>query len=159
MMKERAMAIFIGLIMIFSVAGFSLMSIRWGSNTGNTPVDVPSVIDKALTKDEFRSILLSGKTIIQNHYLIDCADCGATNAALEGFAKDMAGFVVLEQFSVQFQNETKLQVVSSDGRITELGNGTINQDSLLDTICAVSYVQPKQCLLRGIGNQQTNVSL
>jgi len=160
MMKERAMAIFIGLIMVFSVAGFAIMSVSWGNNSGNTPVDVPSIIDKALTRDEFRSVLLSGKTIIQNHYLVGCTDCGATNALLGNFTQGMEGFVVLEQFGVQFQNETKLQMVSSDGKITELDSALLNESSLLDTVCSVSYVQPKLCLLRGIGSSApSNVTL
>ncbi len=159
MMKERAMAIFIGLIMVSSVAGFAIMGLDWGGGTEGATADVSPVIDRALTKDEFRSILLSGKTIIQNHYLVGCADCGAMNAMLENFAKGLEGFVVLEQFGVQFQNETKLQIVSSDGRITELGDGAINEAGLLDTVCEVSYVQPKQCLLRDIGKSaSSNVS-
>ncbi len=150
MMKERAIAVFFGLIMISSVLGYAITNINWGNNAGNTPVDVPSVTDKALTRDEFRSVLLSGKSIIQNHYLVGCTDCDATNALLESFAEDMTGFLVIEQFGVQFENDTKLQIVSSDGKITELGNGAIDQASLLDTVCEVSYVQPKRCLLRGI---------
>lgn len=154
MMKERAMAIFIGLLMIFSVAGFAIMGINFGGGNSGQQVQTPSVVDRALTRDEFRSVLMSGKTIIQNHYIVGCTDCDATSSLLAGFAQQMEGFIVLEQFGVQFQNETRLQVVSSDGKITELNSSALSQESLLDTICSVSYVQPKQCLLRGIGQTE-----
>jgi len=158
-MKERAMAIFIGLLMIFSVAGFAIMGINFGGGNSGQQVQTPSVVDRALTRDEFRSVLMSGKTIIQNHYIVGCTDCDATSSLLAGFAQQMEGFIVLEQFGVQFQNETRLQVVSSDGKITELNSSALSQDSLLDTICSVSYVQPKQCLLRDIGNTESNVTI
>lgn len=158
MMKERIIAIFFGLIMVASAAGFAIMGINF-NNGSSQPTQTPSIVDRALTKDEFRSVLLSGKTIIQDHYLVDCADCAATNDLLGNFTQQMEGFVVLELFGVQFDNETVLQVVSSDGRITDLDRSLLNESSLLETVCSVSYVQPKQCLLQGIGNQQTNISI
>ena len=69
---------------------------------------------------------------------------------LKSLANQMSDFIVLEQFTVQYENETVLQIVSSDGKITELNRTGLNESSLLDSICSASYVQPKECLLREV---------
>jgi hypothetical protein len=149
MMKERAIAIFFGAIMILSAAGFALSGASFMPQGGATPA-VSNIVDKALTKDEFRSVLLSGRTIIQNHYPLGCTDCESANTMLKSLANQMSDFIVLEQFTVQYENETVLQIVSSDGKITELNRTGLNESSLLDSICSASYVQPKECLLREV---------
>jgi hypothetical protein len=150
MRKEHAMAIFVGVIMVSSVAGFAITGLDFENQNSGTQ-NVPNVVDRALTREEFRSVLLSGKTIIQDHYDLSCASCATTSQIISAFTQGMDGFVVLEQFGVQFQNETKLQIVSSDGRITELNPAGLTEDSLLGAVCSASYVQPKKCLLRDIG--------
>ncbi len=149
MRKEHAMAIFIGLLMVLSVAGFAISGIRF--NPASKPADVPTIVNQLLSKEQFRSILLSGKTIIQYHYPMNCSACSETGQALEEFANSKAESLVLEEFSIQSNETLKFQMVSPTGEIKDLsGEALINQTVLLDSFCKISYVQTKECLLREI---------
>ena len=66
MWQQRFMAIFIGVIMVASVAGFALIS---QPPSGPKEVVVPDVIEHELTPDERVSILRTGKTLIEYYYL------------------------------------------------------------------------------------------
>jgi hypothetical protein len=149
MMKERLMAIFIGLIMIFSVAGFALMSIRW-DNSGNTPVNVPSIVHTALTNEQLISLFRSGKTLMQYHYPVNCSSCSEVTSALEDFVSNMNESVLLEEFPIESNGTALLRMVSSSGEISDLSGDKMNQTMLLDTFCSISYVQTQECLLRNI---------
>jgi hypothetical protein len=143
--KERFMAIFIGVIMLSSVAGFALMSINM--SPGPEAPDIPTVVNRQLTTDEALFILRSGKVLIEDFYSVDCGDCLEKNAMLEAFANRFYDFIVLEKVVVNQTNQTMLQMIGAGGKITKLDNITINESNLLDMFCEVAIAQPIECLL------------
>ncbi len=142
-MKERMMAIFIGLVMIGSIAGFA--GVQFIPEQQNTGPDIPIIVNRTLTGDEIIFVLRTGRVLIQNHYLPDCTECMSNNIVLESFAHRMNGLIVLEEV---MGNATKLQMVGSDGSIESLENVTITEENLMDIFCDISFVQPRECLLR-----------
>ena len=143
---ERFMAIFIGVIMLGSVAGFALMSIN--INPDPEEPDIPTVVNRQLTSDETLFILRNGKVLIEDFYTIDCDDCLDKNVLLEMFANRFNEFIVLEEVIVNQTNQTMLQMIGAGGRITKMENITINESNLLDIFCGVAIAQPIECLLQ-----------
>jgi hypothetical protein len=91
MTSKRIMAIFIGVVMLASIAEVALLR----NTPGDTPgtVNVPNVVNRKLTLDELRTTLGSGKKVlIEYFYNESCADCGAR-------ADVYKSFVVSSQFS------------------------------------------------------------
>ena len=155
-MKERAIAIFFGLIMVSSVMGYAIMSLNFGSAT-NQQVSVPSIVMKEMTRDEKLTVWKSGKTLIQYHYPLNCTSCDGVRAELEIFARDMNASLALEEFAIQDNETAVFKMISPTGEMKdeELAGLPVNQTMLLDNFCTISYVQTKECLLRGIGTQTT----
>lgn len=145
-MKERAMAVFIGLIMVFSIAGFAIESAMHSVNRNTLP-EIPTIVTKRLSQDEIVSVLRSGRVLIENFYPENCSECLERNTELEAFANQLDGFVVLESVK---SNETVLQMIGMDGKILNLSDKEINQSYLLDTFCKIAIAQPQECLLREI---------
>jgi hypothetical protein len=145
-MKERLAALFIGLIMIMSIAGFAAVQLI-PDRGGEEAPPIPTVIDRQLTSEEIVSILRTGRVLIQNHYLPNCTECADGTATMELFANKMSGFVVLESAEA---NDTKMQMISPDGRIKGLEDIIITEDGLMDMFCDISILQPRECLLREI---------
>jgi thiol-disulfide isomerase/thioredoxin len=141
---ERFMAIFIGLIMIGSVAGFALINTM---PTGPSAPEIPNIIKRALTTDEQLFILRSGRVLVENFYAIDCGDCMDKNAELESFANSFGNFMVLEEVVTNQTEEIRLQMIGAGGKIVGLENMTISQDGLLEVFCTVAISQPIECLL------------
>lgn len=145
-MKERLAAIFIGLVMIGSLAGFAAVQFIPAQQNTEAP-EIPIIVNRTMTSGEIVSILQTGRVLIQNHYSPDCTECIDDNIVLETFANSMGGLIVLEEVEA---NETKLQMVSPDGRIKDLENINITESNLMDIFCDVSLIQPRECLLREI---------
>jgi len=162
MMKERMMAILIGGLMLFSVAGFALMGVGRFADNGNQAPQVPTIMKEYLTGEQISSILRTGRVLIRDVYTVDCVDCKSNDATLEIFANSFSGLVVLEEIMVEPDNETtvdgngyvKFEMISPTGDIIELADKEINQENLTDMFCEISAIQPKECLLRSITNQQ-----
>ena len=150
MAHERAMAIFIGMIMIGSVAGFALNNFNFLNRPAQAEgPEIKYIMDKVLTTEEKVYVLRTGRVLIENLYEPNCTECIERNAVLEGFANQFQGFLVLERAEV-LPNETKFQMVAPTGDIRDLENETITYDSLLDIFCDISFAQPRECLLREI---------
>jgi len=145
MARERAMAIFIGLIMIFSVGGFALSYA--GRNVNPPRNTIPTIVERELNPEEVVSVLRSGRVLIENFYTENCSGCVERNAVLENFANSLDGFVVLEEVKA---NETKLQMIGTGGKIVSLENESITEDNLMDIFCDIAIAQPNECLLREI---------
>ena len=142
---ERFMAIFIGVIMLGSVAGFAMMSINLQPDS-EVP-EIPTIVNRQLTTDETIYILRTGKVVIENFYSIDCDDCLERNMVLEAFVNQFKDFVVLEKVVVNQTNQTMLQMIGSGGRILKLDNQTINESNILGLFCEVAIAQPIECLI------------
>ncbi len=142
---ERFMAIFIGVIMLGSVAGFAMMSINL-QPVSEAP-EIPTIVNRQLTTDETIYILRTGKVVIEDFYSVDCNDCLERNVMLESFANQFKDFVVLEEVVVNQTNQTMLQMIGSGGRILKLDNQTINESNILELFCEVAIAQPIECLI------------
>ena len=148
MMKERAMAFLIGLIMIFSVIGFAFSSAVFFFSSGKKPLpEIPTIVTKKLKPDEILVVLQTGKVLIEDFYPENCSKCLERNAELEKFANSFDGFVVLEKVVA---NETLLQMIGAGGEIIDLSNKEINRTVLLDNFCKIAMLQPQECLLKEI---------
>jgi hypothetical protein len=147
MAKERLIAIFIGLIMIMSVAGFALMSaMNQGVDNSNKEFNIPAVMTRELTAEETVYVLnYEGRAIMEYFYQENCTDCSEKMASLESFANRMAEFLVLQEV---VGNETSLQILGSQGRIVDMSNMTLSEGNLMNTFCDVAIAQPQECLMR-----------
>lgn len=165
MMKERMMAILIGGLMLFSVAGFALMGIGRFVDDGNEPIQVPNVMNEYLSGEQVSSILRGGKVLIRDVYAKNCSDCASRDITLELFVNSFPGLLVLEEAAIEPDNATfvdsngyvKFQMISPTGEVIDLGDKNITQEDLTDMFCDISAIQPKECLLRDIGNTEVPI--
>lgn len=165
MMKERMMAIIIGGLLLFSVAGFALMGIGRFVDNGDEPVEVPNVMNEYLSGEQVSSILRSGKVLIRDVYSTNCTNCAAKDVTLELFVNSFPGLLVLEEIAIEPDNTThvdsngyvKFQMISPTGEVIDLGGKNITQEALTDMFCDISAIQPKECLLRGIGETEVPI--
>ena len=156
MMKERAMALFIAGMFLASMLGFGLMGgLSVSDQDTNQNRVIPGVVNRQLSLEELRTVLQSGSIVIQDHYQGSVSETGVM---LNDFVYEFSGFVVLEQFQVEFQNQTKLQIIGYDGRISELDE-PVEYEKLIDSFCSLTYVQPKKCLMRNYENMNTSTNL
>jgi hypothetical protein len=144
MAKERIIAIVIGLIMIMSAAGFALNSaINQGRINPTPKINVPTIVTRPLTADEFVNILNGGRVIIEYSYQNDTIDQSKI-AALESFAQQRSDFIVLSEYS---GNETSLNMIGYQGKIVDMGNMTLSNQNLMTTFCSIAIAQPPDCLM------------
>jgi hypothetical protein len=143
MAKERVAAIFIGVIMIMSVAGFALNAAM--SGTTQTPeIKIPTIVDRPLTTEEVVYLLNSGKVVMEYYHAENCTDCTEKTTSLESFAQKMSEFMVLQEVA---GNETSVQMIGIQGKIVDLGNMTLTDQNLMDTFCTIAIAQPPECLM------------
>jgi len=142
LMKERFAAIFIGSVMVLSVAGWALMQIA-PQDTG-PEFSVPTIVTRELSSDEIVYVLQTGRVLIENFYTTNCTQCLEDMGVLESFAGQYDGFVVLEEVEA---NYTKLEMIGMGGQIVELEHGNITFNGLLDIFCKIAIAQPPECLL------------
>jgi hypothetical protein len=143
------MAIFVGFIMISSVAGFAIMSVDFNSDAG-TSASVPNIVKRAMTTQERLSVFKAGKVLVQFHYPMNCTSCASDITTVESFVSSKQANIALEEYAVQDNETLVLRMISPSGAIQDLQGG-LTEDSLLDSFCGITYVQTKECLLRGIG--------
>jgi len=145
MAKERWMAIFIGLIMVMSVAGFALMSAMNQNTNTNTGFNIPPIVTRQLTPEETVYILQTGRVLIEFMQSPNCTtQCAEKTPVLEAFAQRMSDFVVLEEAP---GNETSLQIIGSGGQIRDIWNITLSDQAIMQTFCEVAITQPPECLM------------
>jgi hypothetical protein len=146
MEKERIMAIFIGLTMVLSLLGFALMATsRYGQGSQNSMI-MPHVVDRVLTNEEVSYVLQTGRVLIENYYELNCTQCLERNVLLESFVNQYNTFAVLQSVA---GNETSLKLIGR-GRIRDLTNESITQETLMEVFCEVAITQPRECLLEEI---------
>lgn len=144
MARERAMAIFIGIVMIFSAAGFAINSaVNQGQNQP-AGFNIPAIITRQLTTEETVYVLRDGKVVIEFFYAENCTDCQEKLVPLEGFAQKMSEFVVLEEVKA---NETSMQMIGSGGKIVDIINITLSEENLMNKFCDIAIAQPPECLM------------
>lgn len=140
--KERAAAIFLGLIMIMSLAGFAAMNISFP--TTEDTQGIPSVVDREMTPEEKIFVLRTGRVLMESFYSENCTECSELNILGETFANGFPEYFVFEKVK---GNETRVQIIGQGGEIRELGTN-LTEDELFDVFCDIAILQPKECLLR-----------
>src|SRR3990172_6185097 len=136
MAKERLIAIFIGLLMIMSAAGFALNSAMNQGDINTTPqITVPTINTRPLTAEETVNVLnYDGKVIIEYSYQNHTVDQNKI-AVLESFDQQNSGFVVLSEY---LGNETSMNMIgiqSGQGKIVNMSNMTLSEANLMDLLC------------------------
>jgi len=144
MAKERWMAIFIGLIMVLSAAGFALNSAMNQGSSQTPGLSIPTIVTRQLTSEETVYVLQSGRVLIEFLYSPNCTECAEKAPALEAFANRMSEFVVLAEAPA---NETSLQIIGSGGKIEDMWNMSLSDRNLMDTFCGIAIAQPPECLM------------
>jgi hypothetical protein len=144
MAKERIMAIFIGLVMVLSVAGFAFNSAINQNPDQNQGFNIPVIVTRQLTAEETVYVLQSGRVLIEFLYSENCTECPDKIVTLEGFAQRMNEFVVLEEAK---GNETSLHIIGAGGKIENIWNMTLSEQNLMSTFCDIAIAQPPECLM------------
>lgn len=150
--SKRIMAIFIGVVMLASIAEVSLL--RNTPNDQSTTTSVPSVVNRKLTLDELRSTLGSGKeVVIEYFYNESCANCGAKAEMYKSFVTSgqSSGFAVLS-YGVS-ENETADWMLDATGTQTSLDNVT-NVGDLQKLLCSDNIRmldKPDVCIFEQLG--------
>ena len=142
-MKERIGAIFIGLIMLFSVVGFALVSVIPDQPT--TP-EIPHIYNGEMSGSDIVFLLQNGRTIFRYYYDSTSQNNLDEKITLEIFANKVKDFVVLNEIE---SNTTKLEivgVVNGEGKIIDF-EGEITEENLFIELCERAYVKPKECYL------------
>ena len=159
MAKERMMAIVIGGLMLFSVAGFAFMGVgRFGRGNENQQSGLQTIMNEYLTSEQVAGILRTGRVVIRDVYANNCTSCIITDAELKLFANQFSGYIVLEQVAIEPDNTTivdengyiRFEMLSPTGEIIALGDEEISQENLIEIFCDISAVQPRDCMLRDI---------
>jgi len=140
--KERAAAIFIGLIMVMSLAGFAAMNVVIPAGDGGQTM--PSVVDRELSPEEKIFVLRTGRVLLENYYAENCTGCVEFNVMAEVFVSRFPDYMIFEKVK---GNETKLQMIGQGGEIRELEH-PVTEDELFGVFCELAILQPKECLLR-----------
>jgi hypothetical protein len=144
MAKERIMAIFIGVVMVMSAAGFALNS-AINQNQNQTPgFNIPTIVTRQLTTEETVYVLQNGRVLIEFLHADNCTECPDKIATLEAFAQKLNEFVVLEEVKA---NETSVQIIGAGGKIEDIGNMTLSEQNLMSTFCGIAIAQPPECLM------------
>ena len=145
MTKKRIMAIFIGVVMLASVAEVALL--RNNQTQTNEPEQLPNVVNRKLTITEMRSVLMSSRAIIEYFHNESCSDCAAKEALYQEFANsdNFKGYVVV---SYGAYNETSDWLLDLTGTQKDLTNITTQAD-LKKMFCdtEIATLKPNVCLL------------
>ncbi len=143
--KERYMAIFIGAILIFSMAGFAFTS-----SILRTPavqqVQIPNIIERPLKPEEVVFVLRTGRVLVRNYYSEEQPYLNI----LDNFADKFKDYIVFEKVSVAENETERFEMIGRTGEIKDLGNETISEETLMDIFCDYAILQPKECLMREI---------
>ncbi len=159
MLTQRAAAIIIGGIMIFSTIGFAITNQAFlGQNPQQTQPPQPNItaiMERELTANEKLSVLRSGGVIIEarlNETCLQeclsepCEPCQSQVNTLKNFALKYSSYIVLSKI-VSF-DENAIRMISGSGSITEIAN--VTDDGLLDAYCTNAVLKPRECLLKDV---------
>jgi len=153
MQKERIAAVFIGALMLFSVAGFALQGSSFTANVASNDHEEYSlepVVNRYLSSQEKAIILTNGRVIIESVYGSECSECKQMDSELQLFTNNNQGFVFMQSVETESGDGfDKLQMIGSDGSIINLEDEDLTQENILNIFCGLSAVQPKSCILKG----------
>jgi len=147
--KERLMAIFIGGIMILSMAGFAMNSTVF-TNPQQSTIQIPHIVERPLKPEEVVYVLRTGRVLIRNYYHEE-KDYFNT---LKNFADKFKDFLVLESVKIDTNETERFELIGMKGNrigeIKDLSNFSVTYTSLLNVFCEYAILQPKECILTTI---------
>jgi hypothetical protein len=147
--KQRIVAIFIGVVMLASMAEIGLLR----NVPGNTQeaAKLPDAVNRKLTLLEMRDALTSGKVLIEYFYNETCANCTAKeNMYKEFVASDQFNGYVMLSYGVW--NETSDWMLDATGTQTRLDNIS-DTTQLKKLICSDEirmFSKPNVCVLESL---------
>lgn len=150
--KKRLVAIFIGVVMLASVAEVALLRTNPAGTT--TQVQVPTVVNRRLTLDEMRSVLGGGNAIIEYFHNESCDGCAAKETMYQDFVKNIntdRSYVMLS-YGVT-ENETSDWMIDLAGTQIDLSNISTTTE-FIDLFCncnetvRIQNFKPNICVLR-----------
>jgi hypothetical protein len=142
-LRDRMIAVIIGLVMVTGMGGFALMSMAPPQDTG-PQFSVPAIVTYELSSDEIIYVLQTGRVLIEYFYTLNSTDYIDELPLLESFANQFSGFVVLEEVS---SNSTRFEMIGLGGQIFDMNDIVLTPNNLLDTFCDMAIAQPAECLL------------
>jgi hypothetical protein len=145
MNRKTIFSLFVAVIMITSAIG---MVMSYNINvTKDKQTQIKSVYEELLTPQQEISILRSGMSLIVFLHTGD-DDSLQKKALYENFAARLNGFIVLEVVDVGQANQTRDEMIVPSGDVIPLQN--VTEESLMDTFCRNSLLQPRECILRNV---------
>lgn len=145
---QRIMAIFIGVIMLASVAEIALLR---NNTTETEQTTLPDTVNRKLTLAEMRDTLVGGKILIEYFYNETCTSCIAKEKMYMDFVSSgqFRGYAVL---SHGVWNETADWILDATGTQTDLSNVSSASD-MKKLICSNEIImgnKPNVCVLEGL---------
>jgi hypothetical protein len=145
--KKRLVAIFIGVVMLASVAEVALLRTQPAGTT--TQVQVPTVVNRKLTLNEMRSVLSGGNAIIEYFHNEACDNCTARETMYQDFVKGIntdRSYVMLS-YGVS-ENETSDWMIDLQGTQIDLSNIS-DATGMKKLLCRsdVATLKPNICVL------------
>lgn len=149
---------------IIALMGLSILGYGFLSSTSFVPTppapqlqEAPAIVERPLTPTELATALRQGKVVFRSAHASACAACNSTDAAIEQFTLQFSLFATFEKLVDPLDNSSRLQLIGSAGRVIDLDPTNVTQAGLLDTFCANAPLQPKECIVRTISqNQRAN---
>jgi len=143
--KQRLIAIFIGAVMLASVAEVALLRT---TPSGQQQIQIPDVLDRKLTFDELRSALVTGRAVIEYFHNESCITCVERENLYREFAGviNSGGSYVILSYGVY--NETSDWMIDLAGNQINL-DGFNSTADLKKMFCSSDIVtqKPNVCLL------------
>jgi len=144
--KKRLVAVFIGVVMLASMAEVALLRTQPGDST--TQVQVPTVVNRKLTLEEMRSVLMGGNAIIEYFHNESCDNCTAREAMYQDFIQTINTDRSYVMLSYGVSNETADWLLDLTGTQIDLSNIS-DAAGLKKLICRgdVATLKPNICVL------------
>ncbi len=147
--KQRIVAVFIGVVMLASIMEIALL--RNTPDQGNEPQQLPGVVNRKLTLDEFRTALMTGRVVLEYFHNESCPECAAKERMYRDFAASgQFSDVVVLSYGIS-QNETADWLVDLSGNQIPLKDINTTAD-LQRLFCSDGIVseKPNACILEEI---------
>ena len=146
--KTKIMSIFIGLVMVLSLAGFAGLSLVGRADVDqnqNTGPEIPNIVYRELEPDEVLYSLQNGRVVMEYTYAENCETCEADELMLTTVVNRFLGHIILQSIEGE---ETSLRMTGVGGSIIEVED--VTEDNVIDVFCQVAPIKPRECLVRDL---------
>jgi hypothetical protein len=146
---QRIMAIFIGVVMLASIAEVALL--RNTPNATVTPT-LPDVVNRKLTLDEMRGVLTNGTVLIEYFYNETCTNCTTKAEMYKSFvtSDQFKGYALLSYGVLNETADWMLDLTGTQIDLTNITTTTQLENLFCDDSKVRSPNKPNVCLLKSI---------